>query len=90
MNIKEIMKKYLKDNGYGGLRHSETNCSCAIESSENDLSDLFECGEYCGDCEPAYTKLCERIDGDCDHCEADEDNKICYTTENPKSEVKND
>lgn len=49
MNVREIVAKYLKDNGYDGL--AGYACSC-------DLDDLFPygCGEY--DCVPGKKVLC--------------------------------
>ena len=46
MMAKEIVKKYLVDNGYDGL-FSPGNCSCRI-------SELMCCGESCEYCEPGY------------------------------------
>jgi hypothetical protein len=46
MNIKEIIQKYLTDNGYDGLVEPNTECGCSIED--------ICLGEWCNDCEPAY------------------------------------
>ena len=51
MNVKEIIEKYLKDNGFDGLCNSDSECGC-------DLEDLMPCDNECGDCEPAYKHKC--------------------------------
>lgn len=45
MNVKEIVIKYLKDNGYEGL--CTTDCGCEIE-------DLIPCNECFNGCCPGY------------------------------------
>ncbi len=59
MTVKEIVKKYLEDNGYDGLCGEECGC---------DLPDIFAC-EYAVDCEPGYKVPCIPetcpADGDC-------------------------
>ena len=47
MNCKEIIKNYLKDNGYDGLCHVETECGCGLDN-------LAPCGVWMWLCEPAY------------------------------------
>ena len=47
MTCREIIKKYLEDNGYDGLCNISTECGCSV-------SDLIPCGEYHGDCVPGY------------------------------------
>lgn len=49
MTIKEIVEKYLKEHGFGGL--FSPSCECACRNS-----DLFPCeGDYMStDCEPGY------------------------------------
>lgn len=47
MTVKEIIVKYLKENGYDGLYHLNCNGGCTVE-------DLFPCGEISRDCEPGY------------------------------------
>ena len=47
MNVKEIVQKYLQENGYDGLCDEWHECGCQI-------NDLMPCGEYCGDCIPGY------------------------------------
>lgn len=47
MKVKEIVKKYLQDNGFEGL-FTPNECGC-------ELSDLYPCGSECVlDCEPGY------------------------------------
>jgi hypothetical protein len=46
MTVKEIIKKYLQDNGYQGLYYPG-DCGCSME-------DLIACSEDCSECEPGY------------------------------------
>jgi len=46
MTVKEIVKKWLKDNGYGGL-YAPGTCAC-------ELDDLMPCVDCCMDCKPGY------------------------------------
>jgi len=61
MNIKDMLKKYLKDNLYDGL-YGEA-CGCKID-------DLMPCGEAFDDCEAGYFCKCDPetcpADGDCE------------------------
>jgi len=43
MTVKEIVKKYLEDNGYDGLCKSQLVCGCEID----DLMCCQEDGSYC-------------------------------------------
>lgn len=47
MKVSEIIIKYLRDNGFDGLCHVESECGC-------DIDDLQHCDCYCMECEPAY------------------------------------
>jgi hypothetical protein len=47
MNVKEIIEKYLRDNGYDGLCYADEECGCLLE-------DLIPCGEPCDQCVPGY------------------------------------
>lgn len=58
MDVKEIVEKYLRDNGYDGLV-DPGNCSCAI-------GDLAPCGECCMRCEPGHEVPCTCGEG-CDY-----------------------
>ncbi len=50
MNIKEIVIKYLRDNGYDGMYCPDEPCGC-------ELSDLAPCGCECWeDCLPGVKK----------------------------------
>jgi len=51
MNVKDIVKKYLEDNGYDGLYADY--CGCEID-------DLFPCCEDFGDCEPGIKVACNK------------------------------
>lgn len=56
MDVHDIVKKYLKDNGYDGLVNVELDCGCYID-------DLFVCEQVAYNCEPAYAIKCT---DDCD------------------------
>ena len=57
MNVREIVKKWLEDNGYDGLQH-KADCGCQ-------LSDLIPCDEDCSECTPGYLR--KGLDGEeCD------------------------
>lgn len=58
MNCKEILEKYLRDNGYDGL-YSEAECACELE-------DLIPCDEDPSTCEPGYKIPCPEDCGDHD------------------------
>jgi len=47
MNVLEIVKEYLIQNGYDGLYNTAGECACLIE-------DLAPCSESCSDCELDY------------------------------------
>lgn len=64
MTVHEILKTYLKNEGYDGLYNSLVPCGC-------ELKDLMPCdGEGVGDCEPGYKVPCDpgtcEADGECD------------------------
>ena len=45
--VEEILKQYLKANGYAGLAHPDTECGCLLD-------DLIPCGSYFAKCQPEY------------------------------------
>lgn len=47
MNVKEIIAKWLKDNGYDGLRSDGEECGCKVD-------DLFPCDGPVDTCLPGY------------------------------------
>ena len=51
MNVSEIVKEYLIQNGYDGLYSTAGGCVCLIE-------DLAPCSKSCSDCEPGYKDPC--------------------------------
>lgn len=59
MNVAEIVKKYLDDNGFDGLAGDDCGCS---------KDDLFPCDCHFGDCEPAYVCDCEHDCGEYSVC----------------------
>ena len=46
MTVKEIIEKWLRENGYSGL-YNEDECGCSID-------DFIPCGESCNECKPGY------------------------------------
>ncbi len=54
-DCKEIVEKYLRDNGHDGLAGEE--CGCQID-------DLFPCGEFGLDCVPGKLGKCDCGDHD--------------------------
>lgn len=53
MNVKEIVRKYLEDNGFSGLYNSDDfDCCCGID-------DLMDCDEPRPDCHPGYRQKCD-------------------------------
>ncbi len=47
MNVEDIVKAWLKENGYDGLVNLHGECGC-------DIDDLNPCCELCHECEAAY------------------------------------
>jgi hypothetical protein len=81
MTCKEIIKKYLADNGFDGL--CGDGCGCPI-------GDLMPCEGPCGDCVPAYeyeTKqgnACEACACDCPFgSDVSDYDFICYWEDLP-------
>ena len=60
MKTGEIIKTYLRENGYDGL-YSDNDCAC-------ELDDLAPCGEFQTDCEVGYLTPCDGTctPGNCD------------------------
>ena len=50
MNVRQIVKQWLKKKGYDGL-YSSSECACMAD-------DLMPCGEYYSDCESGYLCPC--------------------------------
>lgn len=55
MNVKEIVSKYLVENGFDGLFNFDEECSCGLD-------DLCTCDAEIADCQSGY-----RLPGDEDH-----------------------
>lgn len=73
MNIKEIIKEYLEENGYDGLCNDECGCS---------NYDLMCCGEPNTNCKPAYLIKC----GECNiNCPERGEPGHCYLPKKGKS-----
>jgi hypothetical protein len=61
MTCKEIIKQWLRDNGYDGLvKLDQFNLPCGCN-----LDDFMPCPDEsdCRDCQPAYRQDCKRING---------------------------
>ena len=60
MSIKEIIEKYLKENGYDGLCNPDISCGCGLKEG------LFPCeGDYSVlDCVAAVSKIATKDDID--------------------------
>jgi len=56
MNVREIVKKYLEQNGFDGLVCQDGECGCI-------LSDVSPCGDMLDSCEPGYVVPCPGPDG---------------------------
>jgi len=76
MDVKEIIKKYLKENGFDGLICSD--CRCDVDNLVECCCDLIDIM----DCKPAFRVISEC--NDCDHAEFCENYKehdgVCFTT----------
>ncbi len=64
-NLRDVVQKHLRDNGFGGLWCPDEPCGCQID----DLWPCNEDGKY--DCEPGYKVPCPGLpdcphDADCD------------------------
>ncbi len=62
INVRDIIKKWLKDNGYDGLYSSDYSCGCSLEN-------FISCDEsWVLNCQPGYKVPCEGSD----HCQPGE------------------
>ena len=57
MDVREIVKRWLKENGYHGLYSDGGECAC-------ELSDLQPCGENFSDCSPGIKKTWDEMTKD--------------------------
>jgi len=44
MNVNDVLRKYMKDNGYDGLYEGGEGCGCSLD-------DFMPCGTCNGECE---------------------------------------
>jgi hypothetical protein len=77
MTAKEIIIKYLKDNGYDGLY--DDDCGCGID-------DLMPCGNSPYYCNPAYRCNCDLHCGEYGGCYTPEKQNKCWKEEEPPKE----
>lgn len=84
MNMKELIVKTLKENGFSGLCDTENGCGCGID-------DIAPCGSDCNvlNCQPAYLIKCKgkNCETPCDGYDED-GNGTCYTIEKPEETPK--
>ena len=58
MNVADIVKRFLEENGFDGLYSEDEECGCF-------KADLFPCSEECvPDCVPGYLVPCENDEGE--------------------------
>ncbi len=50
VTVKEMVRKYLKENDFDGLFHEEFGCACILECL------MHECGDMFGECVAGYAK----------------------------------
>lgn len=62
MDTKDIIIKYLNENGFDGLFNFDAPCGCLA-------TDLAPCGNLSSDCKPGYKIICKPED--CDGCICD-------------------
>jgi hypothetical protein len=72
MKIKEIIKKYLEENGYDGLYNDECGCS---------KDDLFPCDFSPDFCEPGYKCHCDKHCDEYSECFTGEKHNKCWKEE---------
>lgn len=75
MNVKEIVKKYVEDNGYDGL--AGDNCSCLLDNFMR-ICNGWEISE----CEPVWIKDCNKCKYMTDDCTCARN--YCVTTDKEK------
>jgi hypothetical protein len=83
LDLKDIVMRYLVNNGYDGLTNKDVHCSCSMDV-------LMWCGNPSPVCLPAYREPCEYVDGVCIWCDSPESEKdindgMHFTTEKPRS-----
>ena len=77
MTVKDIVEKYLRENGFDGLCGDD--CGCGLEDglAPCDFCNIFECG-------PAYLGWCDGKPSEDDEHECPGIRHEIYTTEKPK------
>jgi hypothetical protein len=79
ITVKDIVKKYLRENGFDGLAHKEAGCACGIDA-------LMGCYTDISKCVPVYRWECAEGQRRCLACVA-EGVCSCYrTVPQPKKE----
>lgn len=79
MNVREILKDWLKTHGYSGLMNFDSECGC-------DIDDLCPCDEpNIDECEAGYKVYCKDCP-DKEECEVREEYKCdwCIREKKPK------
>lgn len=78
MNVRQIIEKFLCENGHDGLFNADGECGC-------ELSDLFPCGSPATECEAGYKVLCTE---GCNHDGYEPDDPDCWHIQCEKPESK--
>ncbi len=77
ITVAEIIRKYLEDNGFGGLFCADVPCGCGTD-------DLIPCGEPGTECEAGYKKTCDKCDDNVhEYCDLS-DAAWCITRAKPE------
>ena len=79
MTVKEIVKDYLRKNGFDGL--CSENCGCGLD-------DFMPCDCETNNCQPAYKLICHGSEKCPLHnrCEGGREGYVCYSTEKPETQ----
>ena len=56
MNLRDMVAEWLRQNGYDGLYHGDTECGCGLD-------DLMPCSEPGLNCEPGHVVATDNPDG---------------------------
>ena len=77
MNLRQIIEKHLKDNGFDGLCGDECGCQ---------TNELWPCDSPDMDvCRPGYKRICPGANENCEGCPIPSPGSNCMTT---KKEIK--
>lgn len=60
MNLKQIVEKYIRENGFDGLYCERWSCDC-------NLNDLMKCELIDEDCQPGYQREANEMEKEAGH-----------------------